>query len=119
MTAQEQAIADRRAHCQNHEQNTTDLAGLKSSTGTIKTLLQIGLPIVITVGLFIAGIAYNSMTDTLQNIRADVKDVKSAVVVANLADVSTRMEVEQLKKDVAGIQLELARINQANHAQRR
>jgi len=107
---------ERRVHCPNHELNTTDLAALKSSTSIIKTFLQIGLPLIVTVGLFIASVAYNAMTGTLQEIRTDLKEVKTAIIISNLADTSTRMEVEQIKKDVLEIQLELAR---PTHAQRR
>jgi len=98
---------ERRSTCDAHEKNTTDLSSLKSETKTIKWVIGLGLPVATALLL----LYFNTLSTTLREIRMDLKEIKYEISQAAIMDATTRIEVEQLKKDVAEIKLEIVRLN--------
>ena len=93
--------------CDAHEKNTTDLSSLKSETKTIKWVIGIGLPVATALLL----LYFNTLSSTLRDIRQDLKEIKYDISQAAIMDATTRIEVEQLKKEVAEIKLEIVRLH--------
>ena len=98
---------ERRSTCDAHEKNTTDLSSLKSATNTMKWVIGLGLPVATAMLL----LYFNTLSTTLREIRMDLKEIKYEISQAAIMDATTRIEVEQLKKDVSEIKLEIVRIH--------
>jgi hypothetical protein len=96
----------RGSNCDNHESNTKDISALKSATNTIRWAITISIP----VAIFISGVASTQIFSLLNEIRSDIKDLKYQVSQAAIMNATTRIEVEQLKKDVESIKLEIAKL---------
>lgn len=92
-------------HCGNHEQNTTDLSGMKHSFSTLKWVLGTTIPIAV----LIIGAFFSSIDTNISGMRGDLKDVKEGIIESNLNQATARMEIEQLKKDVSNIKVWMER----------
>lgn len=83
-------------HCDNHEKNTTDLAGLKSSMRTIQWIVGLLVPLaVIIIGYF-----QNQNSDVLKKIDTNVSTVQAIVAAGVTTDAILKLEIEQLKRHV-------------------
>lgn len=98
---------DRRSNCVAHEQNTTDLANLKGSISTIKWLWPLLFAAISGILAFTINYVLQDIKGTMLEIKADVKELTYTVSQSAIIDATTRLEVEQLKKDVAEIRFTL------------
>lgn len=83
-------------HCDNHEKNTTDLAGLKSSMRTIQWIVGLLVPIaVVIIGYF-----QSQNAEVLRKIDTNVSNVQSIVAAGVTTDAIMKIEIENLKRQI-------------------
>jgi hypothetical protein len=87
--------------------NTSDLAGLKSSTSTIKWILGLLLPLfVLIVGSWV-GMTYNGVQETLREVKTDVTQVKVMVNQNAIAAALSRQQFERYQLDMQEVKNDL------------
>lgn len=99
---------ERRAeHCDSHEENTKDISRIKGWLAALTLFSGSAL----TIGIFVIGNYMSGVSEQLREIKLDLKEIRYEVSQAAVVDATTRIELEQLKKDVNEIKLEMMRLH--------
>lgn len=90
-------------HCEKHEEHTTSIARVQESMRNGRILMSIIAPVAGAILLFMV----KPYADILSNIQADLAAIKTTVQTSATNDAVQRLEIENLKRDVAEIKSRL------------